>query len=169
MQNSFVGTVKIPEAPTVPTKPVQISKSLVSFSSVEGTNAKLGLGRWLAVSRVDWTNANNFNMKMLGASVLSICYSGGEMPVNDCPRKCLQWSRILKIFLAAQWRQRFFIIPVCTFIQSGRKAFHNQILFSSSTKFISFSKYLRFHLVVVLCHAKWANLILSLWDKVDLV
>ncbi len=52
-----------------------------------------------------------------------------------------------------------FIIPVCTYIKSVRKTFNTQLVFTSSTKFISFSRYLCFHLVVSLSHGNWAKLI----------
>ncbi len=51
------------------------------------------------------------------------------------------------------------------------------MVFTSSIKVISFSKYLRFRLVLVLSHAKWANLILLLclqrrfvhtWNRVSI-
>ncbi len=66
-----------------------------------------------------------------------------------------RWKSALLIILFKNlW---FFIIPVCTPIKSVRKTVHNQMIFTSSNKCISFSKYLRFHLVVSLTHANWAN------------
>ncbi len=53
----------------------------------------------------------------------------------------------------------FFIIPICTCINSVRKMLGSQIVFTPSIKVIPFSKYLSFHLGVVLVHANWANLI----------
>ncbi len=47
MQNSFVGTVKIPETPAVPAKPVplrQISKSLVFFLVGGGDQRQIDVG-----------------------------------------------------------------------------------------------------------------------------
>ncbi len=55
----------------------------------------------------------------------------------------------------------FFIFPLCTNLNSVAKTFLNQMVFTSSIKFFPFSKYLRFHLGVVLCHAKWASLIVE--------
>ncbi len=53
----------------------------------------------------------------------------------------------------------FFIIPICICKNSVRKILGNQIMLTPSIKVIPFSKYLSFHLGVVLVHAKWANLI----------
>ncbi len=52
----------------------------------------------------------------------------------------------------------FFIIPICTCVNSVRKMLGNQIVFTPPIKFIPFSKYLSFHLGAVLVHANWANL-----------
>ncbi len=52
----------------------------------------------------------------------------------------------------------FFIIPIRTCINSVGKILSNQIVFAPSSEVIPFSKYLSFHLGVVLVHAKWANI-----------
>ncbi len=56
----------------------------------------------------------------------------------------------------------FFIIPICACINSVRKILGNQIVVTPSIKVIQFSKYLSFHLGVVMVHAKWTNLIVVL-------
>ncbi len=52
----------------------------------------------------------------------------------------------------------FYIIPICTCIDSVRKILGNQIVSTLSIIVIQFSKYLSFHLGVVLVHANWVNL-----------
>ncbi len=42
--------------------------------------------------------------------------------------------------------------------QGTRKTCHNETSFTLTNLLISFSKYFRFHLVVSLCHANWANI-----------
>ncbi len=63
----------------------------------------------------------------------------------------------LPLFLFCLKELWFFIIPIRTCINSVRKILGNQIIFTSSIKVIPFSKYLSFHLGVVLVHANWAN------------
>ncbi len=57
----------------------------------------------------------------------------------------------------------FFIIPIRV-----RKILGNQIVFTPSTKAIPFSKYLSFHLGVVLVHANCANLALYTWEDLSI-
>ncbi len=74
-----------------------------------------------------------------------------------------KWHRggeSLPLFLFCLKELWFFIITICTCINSVRKVLGNQITFTPSIKVIPFSKYLSFHLGVVLVHANWANLIL---------
>ncbi len=77
--------------------------------------------------------------------------------------KNIKWHRggeNLPLFLFCLKELWFFIIPICTCKNSVRKILGNQITFTPSIKVIPFSKYLSFHLGVVLNHANWANLIL---------
>ncbi len=68
----------------------------------------------------------------------------------------------MPLFLFCLKELRFsFIIPICTCINSVRKMLGNQIDFTPSIKVIPLSKYLSFHLGVVLGHANWASLILT--------
>ncbi len=59
------------------------------------------------------------------------------------------------------YKDCFFIILVRTCIKSVRKIFRNQIVFTSSSKVIPFSKYLHLDLIAVLSHTKWANIIIA--------
>ncbi len=66
----------------------------------------------------------------------------------------------MPLFLFCLKEPWFFSIPICICINSVRKILGNQIVSTPSIKVIPFSKYLSFHLGVVLGHANWANLIL---------